>query len=223
MDENHWLKQEFFDNEKDDSLVLKTTYRDNKFLDEHYINTLLDLRERNPRYFDIYANGEWGRVGKLVFTNWKKEHFDPYPLMQNHRTVLGLDWGYSNDVTAIVPIILDDKEKRIYLYDEIYETGLLNDAIAQKVIERQWHKMEAYGDPSEPKTIADLKRHGLRRLSPANKGKNSVEYGIHLLQQYELVVHPRCENILYELNNYSYKKDKTTGNYLNEPEDRFNH
>ena len=132
----HGLKEEFFDNPEEDALICRSTYLDNRFLDKEYIANLLDMKGRNPLKYEVYALGKWGTTGKKANENWSVQHFDYHTLVQeNHsaRAVFVMDFGYVSDVTTFVCSLVDVANRKLYIFDEIYEHGLLNNQIAEQV------------------------------------------------------------------------------------------
>ena len=223
---SHWLKAEFFDKPLDDSFVCHTTYKDNRFLDAEYIASLEDLRERNPMKYDIYALGKWGNAGKRVYENYTVAAFDVHTLIQsnpNYEAVFGMDFGYIADASTLIASLVDVDNRKLYVFDEMYEHGLLNNQIADKIKEMGYAKEVIVADSAEQKSIAEIKQYGISRIKPARKGKGSINAGIQFIQQFDIVVHPSCVHVIDELENYAYKKDKATGQYTNEPVDKFNH
>lgn len=223
----NWCYLAFFkDNEELNSFrrgctIVQTTYRDNRFLPAEYIDSLLLLQSTNPVFFKIYAEGEFGSLDKLVYNNWHKQEFDYKDISGTN--CLGLDFGFTNDPTALVCSVVNEQEKRIYVYKEWGGTGYLNDAIADKLIEFGYSKSTIVADSAEQKSIEEIKLKGVRRIIPCTKGPDSVLQGIQRVQQYEIIVHPSCCNIIEELQNYSWTKDKATNEYINKPIDKFNH
>lgn len=207
------------------TIVLKTTYKDNKFLPQDYIDNLLEMKKTNPVYYRIYALGEFATLSKLVYTNWEVKDFDYRQIMKenyNRQAVFNLDFGYTNDPTAFGAEVLDEGNKIIWVFDEFQEKGLLNDEIAEKITDLGYRKEVIVCDSAEPKSIDELKRNGINRAVPSIKGRDSIINGIQLLQQYKIIIHPKCKCIQEELKNYSWKKDKD-GIYINTPIDKFNH
>lgn len=223
----HWLKTEFFDNPKPDSFICHSTYLDNRFLDEEYVKTLIDLKIRNHQKYEVYALGKWGVMGKRVYDNWKKARFTINDVMKESkgkaRKVFGMDFGYVADPTTLTCAFIDFDNRKIWIYDEMFEHGLLNNQIAERIIKKGYTKEIITADSAEQKSIAEIKKYGVPRIRPARKGGGSIMQGIQFLQQFEIIVHEDCVNTIEELENYSFVKDKKTGQYINKPVDKYNH
>ena len=221
--EKTWIKKRFFDTKAENILALTTNYKCNEWLSPEDIKVFEEMRLRNPRRYAVAGLGEWGIVDGLVYENWKEEAFDIDTIRSKAGVVsaFGLDFGYTNDPTALFCGLLDRDEKRLYVFDEIYEKGLSNKRIAEKIEEMGYSKERITGDSAEPKSIDELKSHGLR-IKGAKKGKDSVKNGIQWIQDLEIIVHPQCVNFLTEISNYTWDTDKF-GAKLNEPIDDFNH
>lgn len=219
ISELHWLKKSFFDVGRNGAFVLKTTFKDNDFLDERYIQTLKDLEKQDYQYYRIYALGEWGSIGNVIFSNWRKENLSEIKQsFDNFHN--GLDFGFADDPTAFVRVHLDNKHKRVYVVSEFAKQGLHIDQMAEEL--KNYIANEPITcDSSEPRSIADLKRHGIRAIS-AKKGPGSIEHGIRWLQGYEIIVDETCTNIIKELSTYRWKEDKN-GDVIPKPEDKNNH
>lgn len=202
----------------DDTLIVKTTYKDNRFLPDEYIKSLEKRIHTNPTYYKIYALGEFCSLDKLVYNNWRVEAFEP---PTDGKLIVGLDFGFTNDPTAIVASIV--KDDNIYIFKEYTSTGKTNQQIADIITSMGFAKSTIIADSAEPKSVAEIKRCGIQRIRESTKGKDSIIHGIQRLQGYNLIVHPSCENIITELENYSWIKDKATGEYTNKPIDMFNH
>ena len=141
---------------------------------------------------------------------WKLRHF------------FGLDYGYTNDPTAFIAFAVNPISKEIYIYDEHYETKMLNCDIAEMIKRKGFAKERIRADSAEPKSNEDLRRLGISRILPSVKGKDSILNGISQIQEYKIYVHPKCVNTLFELSSYCWKKDKNE-NGVNEPDDTNNH
>lgn len=222
--ENHWLKRRFFDEADRQVLALTTDYRCNEFLDDTDRALYERMRVENPRRYAVAGLGEWGHSEGLVFENWCVEDFSIRELRRDGvRHVFGLDYGYTNDPTAFIAAAVEEDAKRLYIYDEHYEKRMLNDAIAAMIREKGYHKERIRADSAEPKSNEDLRRLGLTRLQAADKGRDSVTAGIARLQEYRIVVHPRCVHTAAELAAYCWQEDVRQGEYCNRPCDRDNH
>lgn len=229
VSKENWVYKRWFkegaDYNKENTVILHTTYKDNKFLPKEYIDNLLDMERTNPAYFRIYALGEFATLDKLIYTNWKDENFDYKEILRtvkDSKAIFSLDFGFTNDPTAFVCSILDEINKKIWIFDGFEEKGLLNDEIAKKIIEMGYRKEVITCDSAEPKSIEELKRNGLDRVRGAVKGKDSIINGINLLQQYEIIILPSLTWIIEEFKNYTWKKGKD-GEYINVPIDKYNH
>ena len=202
----------------DDTVIHQSTYKDNRFLPDDYIATIEKMARTNPTYYRIYALGEFASLDKLVFNNWSIGRIED---THDWNLLCGLDFGFTNDPTAFVVSFL--KDNTLFIGKEYVKTGLLNDQIARVITELGFSKSTIIGDSAEVKSIEELRRAGLYRIYPAAKGQGSVLQGIQKLQQLDIIVAPECEHVITELQNYAWKKDKASGEYINEPIDEFNH
>lgn len=219
--EKHFAKRRFFDTEYHNVLAMTTTYKDNPYLSDTDIELFEQMKERNPRRYNVAGLGNWGVSEGLVYENYREAAFEIEDI-KNPQTAFGLDFGYSVDPTAFVVAYIDQEEKKIYIYDEMYETKMLNTQIYQKILEMGYGKDRIIADSAEPKSIDELKGLGLRRIEPAKKGRDSINNGIQFIQNFEIIIHPRCVNFITEIGNYTWEKDKF-GNSVNKPIDDFNH
>lgn len=219
--EHHWMKKRFFDNPDDETLALTTNYMCNEWLDAADIKVFEDMKKRNPRRYAVAGLGGWGIVDGLVYENWKEEAFELSDI-KNPQSAFGLDFGYSVDATAFVAAYIDQAEGKIYIYDEMYKTKLSNKMIYDEIQQMGYAKERIIADSAEPKSIDELKGLGLRRIEAAKKGKDSINNGIQFIQNFEIIIHPRCSNFITEISNYTWDKDKF-GNQINKPIDDFNH
>ena len=211
--------------EYDDTIVFSTNYTHNKMLTKEYIDTLQALKDTNPIYYKIYVQGIFATLDKLVYNNWSVKDFDYKEILKKPDTIaiFGLDFGYINDESAFIASIVDTKNNIIYVFDEFYQKGLLNNEIADMIKSKGYSKEIIIADSAERKSIEELRQFGILRIKPARKGHNSIMQGIQKIQQYKIFVHINCQNTISELQNYSYKKDKQTGEYVNQPVDSNNH
>jgi phage terminase large subunit len=222
--ERHWLKSRFFDNPDADTLAVTTNYKCNEWLDEADIRVFEDMKKRNPRRYAVAGLGGWGVVEGLIFDNWREEAFTMDGIRKQHpdiKSAFGLDFGYTNDPTALFCGFVSVADKKLYVWDELYKTGLSNRKIYEEISEMGYSKEKITADCAEPKSIDELKGYGLR-VDGAVKGKDSINNGIQWIQDLEIIIHPRCVNFLTEISNYTWKVDKFNKK-LNEPIDDFNH
>ena len=221
--EKTWIKRRFFDTENKNTLALTTNYKCNEWLSPEDIKVFEEMRIRNPRRYAVAGLGEWGIIDGLVYENWKEEAFNIDDIRSNPDlfSAFGLDFGYTNDPSTLFCGLLDLKNKRLFVFDEMYEKGMSNKRIAEKVQTMGYGKERIRGDSAEPKSIDELKGLGLH-IRGAAKGKDSVKNGIQWIQDLEIIIHPRCVNFITEISNYTWAKDKFE-NKLNEPIDDFNH
>lgn len=221
--DKHWIKKRFFDNPEDDVFVDTTTYMQNEFLDEADIKLFDNMKERNLRRYKVEGLGEWGTAEGLVYDNWFERDFDIDEILRNNTLehCYGLDFGYTADPTAFITLAIDLNKKEIWIYDEHYQRGMLNNDIALMIKYKNLSKSEIVADSSEPKSIEEIKRLGIQRIKPARKGKDSILNGIQYLQQFKIYVHPKCVNTIFEFNNYAW--DKKDGSIINKPLDDYNH
>lgn len=223
--QTHWIHTTYFskweDNKKiykdNQLLILKTTYKDNKFLTEDDIYELEN--ETDKYYHEVYTLGNWGILGAVIFKNWRVEDLtDLIPTFDKFKN--GLDFGFSQDPAAMPCTHYDKKRKTIYIFRELYETELTNNILAKKIRELIGNQYVVC-DSSEPKSITELLLHGVKALS-AKKGKDSVNHGIQWLQQQTIIIHTECENAKAEFQQYKWKEDKD-GNVLKVPVEKNNH
>ncbi|MBR4632906.1 PBSX family phage terminase large subunit [bacterium] len=223
--DRHWLKKRFFDAEdKTDILAMTTNYMCNEWLDEADLQLFENMKKNNPRRYKVAGLGEWGAVDGLVYDNFEERFFDLEDIKQisDIKSAFGLDFGYTNDPTALFCGMISKERKEIYVFDEIYQKGMSNEQIFERIEKLGYRKERIIADAAEPKSIDRLRTLGLVRVRAARKGKDSVLAGIDFLQDFKIIVHPRCTNFLTEISNYSWDKDKF-GQQINRPVDDFNH
>lgn len=218
--EKIWIKSRFFDNPADNVLAMTTIYTCNEWLSETDIQLFEDMKVRNPRRYQVAGLGNWGIVDGLVYENWHEQTFT-LDDVKECQTAVGLDFGYTNDPSALFVGFVDTANKKLYVWDEFYEKALSNKKIADKIFKMGYGKERITADCAEPKSIDELKGLGLR-VTGAKKGKDSVLNGVQWIQDLEIIIHPRCVNFVTEISNYTWDTDKF-GNKLNVPVDDFNH
>lgn len=221
--DRHWLKKRFFDEPSENVLALTTNYMCNEFLGESDL-ALFEEMKKNPKRYKVAGLGEWGVVDGLVYENWKEQDFsiDEVRKLPGVKAIFGLDFGYTTDPTALFCGVVDAAERRLYVFDELYERALTNRAIAERVQRLGYAKEAIIADCAEPKSITELREFGLTRARASKKGADSILNGVQRIQDYEIIVHPRCVNFLTEISQYQWEKDRF-GKYTGKPEDDNNH
>ena len=219
--EHHWLKKRFFDAENDpDILAITTNYTCNEWLDEADLRLFENMKKNNPRRYQVAGLGNWGIVDGLVYENWKEEEFTLDQVI-NCESVNGIDFGYTNDPAAVFVGFIDTEHKKLYVWDEVYKKGLSNKRLYEEIESMHYQKKSLTADCAEPKSIDELRGYGLR-VEKSQKGKDSITHGIQYIQDFEIIIHPRCVNFITEIGNYTWDEDRL-GNKINRPIDDFNH
>lgn len=223
--ENHWLKSEFFDVEDDDIFTQTTTYKINEFLDEQTIKRYEKLYKTNPRRAKIVCDGDWGVAEGLVFENVEFKPLDKDNLAkQGYKLLVGLDFGFTHDPTALVVSWLDIENEILYIVDEHYETGMHTKDIARMIKKKGYAKSVIIADSAEKRLISELRYdYGISKIKESIKGKDSVNPGIDKLQSLKIICDSSLVNCKEEFYSYSYKFDNVRGKFTNVPEDRNNH
>lgn len=225
VSKDNWVYKYFHRDDVDatpeNMFVLKTTYKDNKFLPQSYIDSLMAMKDSNPIYYKIYVEGDFASLGKKIYEvdicefDWREK---------NGVACFGLDFGYINDETAFTAFKIDVDAREIWVFDEIYKKGLKNNEIAGEIIAKGYSKEIIIADCQEQKSIDELKHdYNIRRIKRSTKGPGSVLQGIQYLQQFKIHVHPSCQGHISEFGNYEWMKNKQTGEYTNTPIDKWNH
>lgn len=217
-----WLKSRFFDERDDDVFTKTTTWRCNEWLDEADRKIFLKMQKQNPRRYRIEGEGEWGIAEGLIFPNHCFEEFSIDEVRQKNgvKSGFGLDFGFT-DPNAFVCMMLDNREKKIYVFDEWYKTGATNKQIAQAIKGKGYGGQLIICDAAEPKSIAELRDEGIN-AEASRKGRDSVNHGIQLIQNYRIIVHPRCTEFSKAIENYCWKLDRQ-GKPTDTPDHEFSH
>ncbi len=217
----HWIYKRFFESEgvtegfngtKGNTTYIHTTYEDNiANLDQSFIDEIERIKTTNPKKYNHVILGGWlDKAEGVVFTNWKFGAFNPDKL----QTSFGQDYGYSIDPTTLTEVAIDKKKKIIYVKECYYKTKLTTSQIASLNTEYAKRSL-IIGDNSEGRLIDELRVLGNNTV---RCDKPPIEFGISLMQDYEIIVEPNSHNIAKELNNYVYL-DKGSKLYL----DAYNH
>lgn len=218
----NWTYNAFFIKKPKNTVVYHTSYKDNRFLDKVTIENIEELANRNEAYYKIYALGEFATLDKLIFPKYEKKIINKDNI-SNLKSYFGLDYGFINDPSAFMHVKIDEQNKVLYIVEEYVRKNLTNDKIANAIIDLGYSKEEIKADSAERKSNQELRNLGIRRLADAQKGPGSVMQGIQYIMQYDIVVDERCVKTIEELENYTWKKDKKTNEYINEPVDSYNH
>ena len=233
-----WLKKRFFDivgsdgsNDEENVLAITINYDCNEFLGEDDLKIFERMKAKNPRRYDIEGKGNWGIAEGLIFENWQEYEFDIEAMKRSldtydrpkYKQLFGMDFGYTNDPTAFIALMVDEENRQIFIFDEIYKTYMKNEHIRDAIKYKGYDNQRIAADSSAPKDIDTLKDMGLHRIYGAKKPKGSINSGIQKLQDYKIYVHPRCTNTIVELSNYVWQPDRNTGKPSNEPIDEYNH
>jgi phage terminase large subunit len=211
-----WVHRELIG--KPNVKLIISDYRHNPYCPQKIIQKIESRRESDPEWFKVYGRGMTGRIEGLVFRNWYV-----VPAIPGEAKFIGygLDFGFTNDPTALVEVYMQNGE--LWVNELIYETGLTNQDIDQKLKEISIPvAREITADSAEPKSIEELTRMNWN-IRPAAKGPDSVKNSIDILKRYKINVTQRSTNLRKELNAYRWKVDKQTNLTKNEPVDIDNH
>lgn len=228
--EDHWLRKRFYndtyDREYTDDLIyaITTDYTMNEFLDEVTLKRFEEMKIKRPNRFRVAGLGEWGIAEGFVYNNWEVLEFDPIKLLRSDfslEAAFGLDFGFTNDPSAFIAVIVDLRNKRLFIFDEFYKKRLLNNEIAEEIKIRGYSKDEITADCAEAKSIEEIRSYGISRIKQSSKGKGSVNQGIQYIQQFDIYVHPKCTNTIMEFKNYVW--EEKNGITLNKAADNYNH
>lgn len=203
------------------TFILKSTYLDNPFLGANVAERYEALKQRDYQRWQIEALGDFVSLDRLVFQNVKVEEFNHADI--KGQLICGLDYGFVNDISAFVASLLDEENKKLYVFKIWGDTNKTNQELANIIKAMGFSKSVIIADCAEQKSIEEMRREGIIKIKPSVKGADSIIHGIQKLQQYEIIVHPDCEGIITEFQNYAWQKDKQSGEYINKPIDAFNH
>lgn len=213
-----WVHTELMNDKDTDFVVL--TYKDNEALDKAIVKEIEKAKEKAKtstyweNWWNVYGLGQLGSLEGVIFNNWSI--IDNIPAEAN-LLGSGLDFGFSNDPTS--QIFVYQWNDKIICDEGIYSTGLLNTDIIRLM--KQDKRLPIWADSAEPKSIEEIRRAGFN-IKSVEKGKDSIVYGISVLQDKEILVTKSSVNLIKELRSYSWDKDKA-GKKLNKPIDDFNH
>jgi phage terminase large subunit len=211
-----WVHTELKGEPDSDFLIL--TYKDNEALDQSIVEQIEKNRDKAKtssywaNWWKVYGEGQLGMLEGVVFSNWKT--IDTIP-KEARLLGIGLDFGYTNDPTAIVEVYSYNNQRIVN--EIVYQNGLVNSDIAKRLPKN----VIVYADSSEPKSIEEIRRLGIT-IKGVTKGKDSINYGIDVMQRQEYLITNQSVDLIKELRSYIWDTDKT-GRRLNKPIDFNNH
>ena len=213
-----WVDRELLTQDDVDFITL--TYLDNEALSETIVKEIESAKEKAKtssyweNWWQVYGLGQTGSLEGVCIPEWQEINLPT----EARLLCYGMDWGYSNDPTSLIAMY---KYNDAYIFDElIYQKGLLNSDISD-LLKTNAVKDIVYADSAEPKSIAELNSYG-HNVLPVTKGRDSIVYGLNLINQNKVYVTSRSKNLINELQNYIWMVDKQ-GNKLNKPIDAYNH
>lgn len=212
-----WVHKKLQVEEADKTILIKSTYKDNQYLEQSIIDSIESRKgDGNNNFWRVYGCGELGIAEGLVFNNFEQKEFDK-KRFANY--LYGVDWGFSNDPFAFVECAVE--QNTLYICNEVYSKSLHNKQAAE-LIKPICGRSLVTCDSAEPKSISEFQSLGINAMA-TKKGKGSIESGIKYIQQFDKVfIHPDCRNTYDEFCNYQWKQDKT-GENMPVPVDNFNH
>lgn len=216
VNKNHWIKKVFFDLHDSNVLTHHSTYLTNRFIDEAYKQRMERRKLVDPEGYQIYGLGEWGEIGGLILHNWKIEEVSQN-LNDYDDIAIGQDFGF-NHANAI--LLLGLRDDNVYILDEIYLFEKDTSEIIQESIKHALPtNKQMWCDSAEPDRIKMWQKGGYNRARGVDKGGSagSVKAQIDWLKQRTIYVHPHCTNTIKEMQQWKWKKDERTGEYLDEP------
>ena len=216
VNKNHWIKKNFFDFTDENTLTHHSTYLMNRFIDDAYRARMERRKQVDPEGYQIYGLGEWGEIGGLILHNWEIKDISQN-LNDYDDIALGQDFGF-NHANAI--LLLGIKDDNIFILDEIYVHEKSTSEIVQEAIKHAIPtNKQMWCDSAEPDRIKEWRKAGFYRAEGVDKGGSagSVKAQIDWLKQRSIFVHPHCINTIKELQQWKWKKDDRTGEYLDEP------
>ena len=223
-----WLKKRFWDKPDEDVENFTTTYKCNEWLDAADIKQFETMKKNNPTRYRVEGLGEWGISEGLIYA-YKVQDFDPVDLagaldtygVHKYTPYHGLDFGWEHP-TALISCLVNKKDKKLYIYDEHYQRMMKNEAIFAMIKNKGLLGSTIRADSARPEIIQSLRDMGCYNLKKAKKGPDSVQAGIRKLQDYEIIVHPKCVNTIMELDMYCWERD-ADGKPTDKPVKEYDH
>lgn len=217
IDAYHWINTKFLSRgTKKNMLSLHSTYKDNPFNTEEYINELLDLKGEDDYSYSVYAEGKWGVRKNIIYTDWETIGFEKFPSIESCDFVIyGIDFGFNNP-SAITEI--RSKDRVLWERELLYETHLTNPMLIEKAKELIPNRLfDIYADSAEPDRIKEFKGAGFKNIRGAKKGEKSVITGIDFVKRHKTYISTDSVNLINEKRAYKYKEDTISGKVLEEP------
>lgn len=213
VNKSHWIKKQFFDYKDADTLTHHSTYLTNRFIDDAYKRRMERRKQVDPEGYRIYGLGEWGEIGGLILSNYIIEEFDTSQGNFDY-VVNAQDFGF-NHANCIGEVGFKDGE--LYLCKELYVFEKDTAEIIQLADKKGFNKsLTMWCDSAEPDRIKMWRKAGYKAL-PVKKEPNSVKAQIDHLKQHRIHIHPSCVNTIKEIQQWKWRKDEKTGEYLDEP------
>jgi len=212
----NWTYKRFFEGSNKNTTIIRTTYKDNRFIDENY-KQLLESYKGNTR--TVYTLGHYGQLENAIYTNWQMIDDKDFP--DSDEAIYGLDFGFIAP-NALVKMVVDMEEKKIYLHEEIYKTRQTTAMLAADMEDLGIKDKRIIADSEAPEKIEELKGYGFSYIEGANKGKGSVIAGIDFINQFTIYITKSSTNIKKEIEGYQRHKDKD-GNIYEQPEKGMDH
>ncbi len=213
--DEHWICEQ---NKDPRTYHFITTYKDNPFLEQNVIDEIEALQWKNKSLWQIYGLGVQTSVEGLVFTNVETIEEIPADIVKP-RTFLGMDFGFTNDPTAIVKVTIDEHAASLWVDEVCYQTQMLTTDIVAKL--KPFGTMKLISESADPRLVQEIYRAGVN-IHPVVKFKGSIDAGINKMKEFKIKITKRSDNIIKEFRNYTYQQDKE-GKWLNQPIDLWNH
>jgi phage terminase large subunit len=206
----HWLR------EMVDCSRYFSSYKDNPYLERSVIRALEDLKNTNPKAYQVYTKGEYTTNDKAIF------EFEQVEWLPDEAEFIawGLDFGYANDPNALVSVWKMNGNE-LYILEHCYEKGMITGEIIEMLRGAVQGREEIWADSSEPRLIEEISRAGFN-IRPVTKGKDSINFGIGVLQNYKIKIPKSCQNLVNEFYSYEWETDRF-GKMLDKPVDFNNH
>ena len=225
VNKSHWIKKQFFDYTDEDTLTHHSTYLTNNFIDDAYKRRMERRKQVDPEGYQIYGLGEWGEIGGLILHNWEVSEVSQN-LNDYDDVAIGQDFGF-NHANAI--LLLGIRDDNIYILDEVYVHEKETSEIIPMAIEKGFPKnIRMWCDSAEPDRIKMWKKAGFNKAKGVDKGgssgsvKSQIDWLKGVVAKDKVVkrmiyVHPHCVNTIKELQQWKWKKDERSGEYLDQP------